>query len=169
MAITLSLIYKQFFPPKPTLTETNLPNLSGKHFIITGATSGVGLDLTHILYSAGGTVYMFTRNTSKTVKVISDIKTSCRTETPGTLHHIYIDLSDLTTITPAVKKFHALSSELDILFNNVGVSNIPLSARSAQGIEMHFATNCLGPHLLTKLSLPSLPRPQKPEPPEVSA
>ncbi|EHL00116.1 hypothetical protein M7I_3993 [Glarea lozoyensis 74030] len=43
MSTDLSLIYKQFFPPKPPLTEANLPDQTGKHFIVTGATSGVGI------------------------------------------------------------------------------------------------------------------------------
>jgi hypothetical protein len=108
MAITFGLIWKQLFPAKPSLTETNLPSLAGRHFMVTGATSGVGIDLTSILNSAVGTVYMFTRNSSKTLQAMSDIKSSQKTATPGALHHIHMDLVDLSTIQPAVEKFQKI-------------------------------------------------------------
>lgn len=44
------------FPPEPVFTDANLPSLEGKVYIVTGAASGVGLELAKILFLAGGTV-----------------------------------------------------------------------------------------------------------------
>ena len=52
----------QFFPPKPTLTEANLPSQKGKVFIVTGGASGVDFELCAILYQAGGKVYLVGRS-----------------------------------------------------------------------------------------------------------
>ncbi|KAF7196804.1 Short-chain dehydrogenase/reductase sthC [Pseudocercospora fuligena] len=54
--------YSQFFPPPPTLTESNLPSQSGKVFIVTGGAAGVGYELSKILYHAGGKVYIAGRS-----------------------------------------------------------------------------------------------------------
>jgi NAD(P)-dependent dehydrogenase (short-subunit alcohol dehydrogenase family) len=145
----------QFFPPKPTPTGANLPNLTGKVFIVTGSSSGVGLELTKLLYAAGGTVYMFTRSEATTLKLMDKIKSE-KFATPGTLHYIYIDLADLSTIPTAVAAYSKASPRLDILFNNAGIGSAPLSLKTAQGLEPHYTTNCAGPNLLTKLLLPDL-------------
>jgi len=55
----------QLFPPSPAFTEASLPDLAGKVFLITGATSGVGLELARILYAANGTVYVGGRDEDK--------------------------------------------------------------------------------------------------------
>lgn len=55
-------LYTQLFPPKPTLTEDNVPSQRGKVFIVTGGNSGVGYELCKILYGTGATIYMASRS-----------------------------------------------------------------------------------------------------------
>ncbi|KAF2228482.1 putative steroid dehydrogenase [Viridothelium virens] len=147
--------YSQFFPPKPSLTEANLQSQEDKVFIVTGGYSGVGFELCRILYQAGGKVYMAGRSEAKAEDAISKIKASETTST-GKLVFLRLSLDDLTTIKPAVETFTSSESNLNVLFNNAGVSNPPKGSVSAQGHELQMATNCLGHHLLTQLLLPAL-------------
>ena len=151
-------LYTQFFPPKPTLTGSNLPSQAGKVFIVTGASSGVGFELARILYTAGGTVYIMTRTESDALKAIDAIKESTKlsTSTPGVIKFIRLDLADLSTIPASVAAFRSAEIRLDVLFNNAGVSNVPLEHKTTQGLEPQVGINCVGPFLLTKLLLPLL-------------
>ncbi|CRG84205.1 hypothetical protein PISL3812_01522 [Talaromyces islandicus] len=159
MGVTWSL----FFPPHPTLTDANLPSQEGKVFIVTGGYSGIGFELCRILYEAGGKVYLAGRSEEKAqaaiqkIKALSSInKSPTAVPKPEELVFLSLSLDDLQTIKPAVDKFLADESRLDVLFNNAGVSNPPKGSVSSQGHELQFATNCLGPHLLTQLLLPIL-------------
>ncbi|CEO60955.1 hypothetical protein PMG11_05394 [Penicillium brasilianum] len=147
--------WSQFFPPKPTLTETNLPSQKGKVFIVTGGYSGVGFELCKILYQAGGKVYLAGRSEEKALQAIADIK-NASPNSEGEIVFLALKLDNLTTIKPAVEKFISAESRLDVLFNNAGVSNPPRGSVSSQGHELQLATNCLGHHLLAQLLLPTL-------------
>ncbi|PYI04019.1 steroid dehydrogenase [Aspergillus sclerotiicarbonarius CBS 121057] len=152
---TFKRIRPQIFPAKPTLTGANLPPQAGRVVIITGATSGLGLELARILYAAGATVYMGARNEAKANEVIHTITTSTA-PSAGKLIYLPLDLSDLRTIQPFVSAFLASSTRLDLLFNNAGVACIPLDQPTAQGLEPHLGTNCAAPYLLTTLLSPIL-------------
>ncbi len=147
--------FSQFFPPRPTMTEANLPSQKGKVFVVTGGASGVGLELCALLYQAGGRVYLAGRSETKAEAAITKIK-ACPMISSGELDFLLLSLEDLTTIKPAVETFMAKESRLDVLFNNAGVSLPPRGSVSAQGHELQMATNCLGHHLLTQLLLPIL-------------
>ena len=151
----MGAIWTQFVPPRPNLTEKNLPSLAGKIFIVTGGNAGIGLDVVKILYSKGGTVYVAGRSPNRVAAAIEEVK-SIPTDTPGQLKSLHLDLNDLTTVAPCAAKFLEQESRLDVLFNNAGVSHMPLGSTSAQGFEQHMGCNCLGPYLFTKLLLPTL-------------
>ncbi|CAH0021224.1 unnamed protein product [Clonostachys rhizophaga] len=146
----------QLFPPPPTYTEEHVPSLQGKVFLVTGGNAGVGLELVKILYSKGGRIYIASRSASKIATAIDLIKSTSLTTTPGELQSLIVDFSDLSTISSCASAFLAQESRLDVLWNNAGVSQAPIGSTSAQGHELHMATNCLGPFLLTKLLLPVL-------------
>lgn len=150
-------LWTQLFPPAPSLTETNLPTLVGKVFIVTGGNAGVGYELVRILYAKGGTVYIASRSPSKIESAIEDIK-SAHPSSPGQVKSLPVDLGDLTTISECASSFLAQETRLDVLWNNAGIAQVPAGSVSAQGHEAHVATNCLGHYLLTKLLLPVLRR-----------
>jgi NAD(P)-dependent dehydrogenase (short-subunit alcohol dehydrogenase family) len=160
----MGIIWSQFFPPAPSLTEANLQSQRGKVFIVTGGYSGVGLELCKILYRAGGKVYIAGRSEEHGSNAIAQIKSSIESS-DGTLVFLPLHLDDLASIKTAVETYNAAESRLDVLFNNAGVSNPPSGSVSAQGHDLQFATNCLGPHLLTQLLLPTLRRTSEGEPP----
>ncbi|KAL8744457.1 MAG: hypothetical protein Q9190_003308 [Brigantiaea leucoxantha] len=161
----MGLTFSQLFPPRPSLTEANLPPQSGKVFLITGGASGIGYELARILYHAGGTVYIAGRSESNGRQSIERIKSSTppplasassSSRSPGTLNFLHLDLADLSTVKPFVEAFQAQQPSLNVLFNNAGVSLPPVGSTSQQGIELQLATNCVGPYLLTQLLLPCL-------------
>ena len=154
----------QLFPPSPTFTEKNIPSLVGKVYIVTGGNAGVGLEVVKILYSKGATVYVAGRSAAKIATEIESIK-STYPESNGQLKSLLVDLSDLTTISTCTSTFLAQESRLDVLFNNAGVSRRRPGSASVQGHELHIATNCLGPFLLTKHLISILQRTAKLSPP----
>lgn len=148
-------ILTQFFPPRPTFTEKDVPSLVGKVFIVTGGNAGIGFELVKIIYSKGGTVYIAGRSSSGIAAAIESIR-STYPESRGQLKSLSLDLSDLTTVPTCASTFLAQESRLDVLWNNAGIAQAPPGSLSVQGYETHMGTNCLGPFLLTKLLLPVL-------------
>ncbi|KAK1854759.1 hypothetical protein CCHR01_02570 [Colletotrichum chrysophilum] len=141
--------FNQLFPPKPTFTEDELPDQSGRVFFITGGVSGIGLELCKILYAANATIYIATRSASKIATAIKELE-SLYPSSQGRLESLVLDLSDLTTIKPAADSFLAKETRLDVLVHNAGVMMPPKNSRSAQGHELQMGTNALGPFLLTR-------------------
>jgi NAD(P)-dependent dehydrogenase (short-subunit alcohol dehydrogenase family) len=143
------------FPTAPVLTEENLPSQKGKVFIVTGGYSGVGLELSKILFNAGAKVYVVGRSEGTAKKEIEDIKTATsNTASAGQLEFLYVDLGDLTTIKSAVDTFKTKETRLDVLWNNAGISLA--KGTTKQGFEVTVGTNCVGPFLFTQLLLPIL-------------
>ncbi|KAK3337582.1 hypothetical protein B0T19DRAFT_79267 [Cercophora scortea] len=148
---------QQFFPPKPTFSEADVPPQDGKVFIVTGGSSGIGLELCKILYRKNGRVYIAGRREPKARQAIQEILNATpAASSSGTLEYLPLDLADLSSIKTAVDAFKAKESHLHVLWNNAGVSQPPLGSLSTQGIELQLATNCLGPFLFTQLLLPLL-------------
>ncbi|KAH7064412.1 hypothetical protein BKA63DRAFT_525341 [Paraphoma chrysanthemicola] len=145
----------QIFPPKPTFTESSLPDLKGKVYIVTGASAGVGKELARLLYSRNGTVYLAARNAEKTQSAIDWISQS-HPSSSGALHFLKLDLNDLEGINPSVQDFLSKEKRLDVLFNNAGVMIPPKGSVTKQGHELQLGTNCLAPFLFTKLLTPLL-------------
>ncbi|GME49498.1 short-chain dehydrogenase [Neofusicoccum parvum] len=150
MCSTSTSTISQLFPPTPTFTEETLQDLAGKVVLITGAASGIGLELAKIVYSKNATVYIAARSVERANAGIQAIKA----EHPSSNSHLSplaIDLSNLATVKPAVDEFLRKESRLDVLVHNAGVMMPPAGATSEQGYDLEMATNCLGPFLLNKL------------------
>ncbi|EXJ88756.1 hypothetical protein A1O3_01820 [Capronia epimyces CBS 606.96] len=161
MVSRLRMFWGQSFRlPPPPLTEKNLPDQTGKVFIITGANSGVGYELSRILYVHNATVYVAARSESKGKDAIAAIA-KLHPESKGRLEFLFLDLSDLNTIKSSVDDFLRREDKLHWLNNNAGVMVPPSGSRGAQGIDLSYQTNILGPFLFTKLLLPVLRRTAK--------
>ncbi|KAI5294714.1 hypothetical protein KEM56_005787 [Ascosphaera pollenicola] len=118
--------------PRPTLTEENLPDQSGKVFIVTGGYSGVGWHLGKILYQRNGVVYIAGRRKDKFEEAVADIKKECPSST-GRLEYLHLDLSDLPTIAKTAQDFMAKEDRLDVLTNNAGVMVPPAGSKTMTG------------------------------------
>ncbi|KAI0146122.1 NAD(P)-binding protein [Xylariaceae sp. FL1272] len=151
-------LWQQFFPPAPSFTETDLVATchSDKVFIITGANSGIGLELVKMLYPTGATIYLAGRNLPKIATAIAQVTSfSPSPSTPAKLKSLHLDLSDLTTVKSAAATFTAHETRLDVLWNNAG-NGCPPGTVTQQGIEAHVGANCVAPLLFTQELLPLL-------------
>jgi len=156
--------WSQLFPPAAKLTEKNLPDQTGKVFIVTGGARGVGKELTQILYSHNAKVYIATRSSEKTTAAIESIK-SAFPNSKGALEYLYLDLADLSTIKKSAEDFLAKEQKLDVLWNNAGVMVPPQGSKTTQGYELQLGTNNVGPFLFTKFLTPVLESTAKTTPP----
>ncbi|KAH6705287.1 putative short-chain dehydrogenase [Leptodontidium sp. 2 PMI_412] len=151
--------FSAMFPPAPTFTEKDLPSLTGKVYIVTGAASGVGFELAKILYLAGGTVYIAARSTTRCEGAIDKIKTQTSdVKSSGKLESMVVDLADLRTVKGAVDGFLRRETRLDVLVHNAGVMTPPSGSKDKHGHDLEMGTNCLAPYLLTVLLEPILIR-----------
>ncbi|KAI0392328.1 short-chain dehydrogenase [Xylariaceae sp. FL0594] len=150
---------RQVFPGKPTFTENDIPDLSGKVYIVTGANTGIGKEVARILYSKNAAVWIAARNEEKARAAIASIReeeAKASSSSSGRLEFLRLDLGDLSTIKASAEAFLARESRLDVLFNNAGVMMPPRGSKTAQGHELQLGTNCLGPFLFTQLLTPTL-------------
>jgi len=128
-------------------TADDLPDLSGKVMLITGANSGLGLESTRALAAKGAHVIMACRNADKAQSAVADI----RAATPSaSLEVMTLDLSSLASVRAFAGAVLAKHERIDVLLNNAGIMAIPY-AKTADGFEMQFGTNHLGHFALTGL------------------
>ncbi|KAH7391404.1 putative short-chain dehydrogenase [Cadophora sp. MPI-SDFR-AT-0126] len=153
-----------FSNTKPPLTEKNLPDQSGKVFIVTGSTGGLGKDLAQMLYAQNAKIYIAARSEQKARQVIDEIKGKFPTS-KGALVYLHLDLNDLTTIKASAESFLAQEKSLHVLWNNAGVMRPPQGSVTKQGYELQIGTNNVAPFLFTKLLTPLLKETAKISPP----
>ncbi|KAL3421161.1 putative short-chain dehydrogenase [Phlyctema vagabunda] len=147
--------YSQLFPPKATFTEQNLADQTGKVFIVTGSSTGVGKALAEILYSHNAKIYIAARSEERSQAAIESIKSKFP-NSKGALAFLHLDLGDLSTIKKSAEDFLGKEDRLDVLWNNAGVMVPPQGSKTEQGYEMQLGTNNVGPFLFTKLLTPKL-------------
>lgn len=132
-------------------TQNNIPDLSGKVAIVTGANSGLGLHATQQLAKHGCLVVMACRD----LKKAECAKQSILEQVPqAKLIILQLDLADLSSVANFVDNFKN-AYPLSLLLNNAGVMNLPFG-KTQDGFEMHFGINHLGHFALTGLLLPLL-------------
>lgn len=147
----------QMFPPAAAFTESALSSgsLKDKVFVVTGASAGVGKELSRLLYSLHGTVYLAARSKERANAAIDWIRET-HPDSKGRLEFLYLELADLESIKPAAEEFLGKEKRLDVLFNNAGVMVPPQGSKTKQGWELQLGTNCLGHYAFTKLLTPLL-------------
>ncbi|MDX6404158.1 MAG: hypothetical protein QOH70_1613 [Blastocatellia bacterium] len=121
-------------------------DLSGKRAIVTGASSGIGVETARALAGAGADVTLAVRDTDAGDRTAADI-----TATTGNtgVHVGRLDLADQASVATFVANW---SGPLHLLVNNAGVMALPDLQRTPEGWEMQFATNHLG-HFALALGL----------------
>jgi len=118
-------------------------NLDGKHAIVTGAASGIGIDTARALAHAGAGVTLAVRNLDAG-KVIAQRITEATANRNVFVR--YLDIADQHSIATFVVGW---KGPLHILVNNAGIMALPSLERTSAGWEMQFATNFLGHFALT--------------------
>jgi NAD(P)-dependent dehydrogenase (short-subunit alcohol dehydrogenase family) len=122
----------------------DLPDMTGRSVIVTGANSGIGRAAARAFAGAGARVVLAVRDTGKGEAAAAAM--------PGTTEVRRLDLASLASIREFADGW---SGPLDLLVNNAGVMVPPLS-RTAEGFELQFGTNHLGHFALTNLLLPDV-------------
>lgn len=126
----------------------DVPSQTGRRFLITGASAGIGWEAAKLLAARGGEVIMACRDLAKGEAALAPIAA----EVPGAaLSVLQLDLADLASVRAAADRVE----RIDVLINNAGVMNPPLM-QTAQGFELQFGTNHLGHFALTALLLPKI-------------
>lgn len=127
-------------------------SLTGNFAVVTGASSGLGVETARALASAGARVLLLARNKDKLQQVANNL----RQDNPDAQIDLEImDLADLDSVRLAAAVIAKNYPVINILLNNAGVMACPLG-RTAQGFEMQFGTNHMGHFLLTCLLVPTL-------------
>ncbi len=125
---------------------TDIPDLSGRTYLVTGATSGLGLESAKALAAAGGQVILAGRSAQR----LSD----AQNQIPRHTESLLVDLADLESVHKAAENLPV--DTLDVLINNAGIMAPPLG-RTVDGFETQIGTNHLGHFALTGLLLPKMP------------
>src|SRR6266550_3219467 len=126
--------------------------MNGKIAIVTGASAGMGRQISLELARAGVTVVMVCRDRERGQAAVADVRERSGNAGPELL---LADLSSQQSIRSAVSEFQSHHQQLHLLVNNVGVS-LPRRTETVDGIETVLATNHLAPFLVTNLLLATL-------------
>jgi len=128
-------------------------DLQGRTFLVTGANSGIGRATVEALAARGGRVVLAARSEERTRPVLDGIRAQHRS---AAVEFLQVDVSDLASVRRAAATYLATGRPLDVLVNNAGVAGT--RALSADGFDLTYATNHIGPFLLTSLLLPAIER-----------
>lgn len=126
-------------------TQNDMPDMTGKVVIITGANSGLGLASTKAIACKGAAVIMACRNLAKAEKAKAEVLA----ETTGAdVEIMELDNASLVSVKAFADAFKASYNRLDLLLNNAGVMAIPRT-ETEDGFEMQIGVNHLGHFALT--------------------
>ena len=131
----------------PTTTAAEIVanvDLRGRRAVVTGASSGIGVETARALASTGAEVTLAVRNVEGGRKVADGIAATLPDAAPVQVGQL--DLADPASVAGFVRTW---SGPLHILVNNAGVMALPKLTRTPAGYEMQFATNHLGHFALT--------------------
>ncbi|MBC7296401.1 MAG: SDR family NAD(P)-dependent oxidoreductase, partial [Dietzia sp.] len=131
-------------------TSIEIPDLTGQTWLITGATSGVGLETARSASDRGARVVLAVRDTRRGREVADSL--------PGPSRVVELDLASLESVRRAADELRGGEPEpIDVLVNNAGAIT-PRRRETADGFEMLLGVNVLGPFLFTNLVLPGVRR-----------
>ena len=135
-------------------TERDIPDLTGRTAVVTGANGGLGLQTALALAGAGAHVVMASRDPEKSAAAEVRLRAS---HPSASVEVVPLDLGDLSSVAAAAQSVLARHERVDLLVNNAGVMAMP-QRTTADGFEMQFGVNHLGHWALTAHLLPALLR-----------
>ena len=128
-------------------TIKDIPDLTGKTIIVTGANSGLGFESVKAFASKGALVIIACRSLNRGEVAKKQITESYPT---SKLKVMELNLMDLESITDFVTRFKQNNTRLDVLLNNAGIMTVPYGL-TKNGFESQVGTNHLGHFALTGL------------------
>lgn len=133
-------------------TADDMPDLTGKIVVVTGANSGIGYEAVRELARNGAHVVLACRDAARTHEAIEHVRALQPT---ASLEFLQLDLASLASVHRFAEELAERHPRLDVLCNNAGVMAIPYR-KTADGFEMQLGTNHLGHFALTGLLLERL-------------
>jgi NAD(P)-dependent dehydrogenase (short-subunit alcohol dehydrogenase family) len=127
-------------------------DLTGKRFLVTGASAGLGVETTRALAAHGASVTMAVRDLTKGATALDEIVAAVP---DADLELRPLDLADLASVRTFADGFLEDHDRLDVLIANAGIMACPYGT-TADGFELQFGTNHLGHFLLITRLLPAL-------------
>jgi NAD(P)-dependent dehydrogenase (short-subunit alcohol dehydrogenase family) len=127
-----------------TFSAADVPSMTGRTVVVTGANSGIGRVTARELAAKGARVVLAVRDVEKGRAAAAAMT--------GDVEVRRLDLADLGSVRAFADE---LTGPVDVLVNNAGVM-IPPFSRTADGFELQFGTNHLGHFALTNLLLPRI-------------
>jgi len=124
-------------------------DIRGKTVLVTGATSGIGLEASVALARQGARVIMVGRNQAKTEAARADVASRSGSKE---VSYLLADFASQASVRALANAVRSQADRLDVLVNNAGGVNKARTV-TADGIETTFAVNHLGYFLLTNLLL----------------
>ena len=131
-----------------------MASLTGKLYLVTGSTDGIGRHTAEKLYHAGAHVMVHGRNAARVQDVVDSLNASGN----GSVSSFVADLSDFSQVRrlAAEVKETLGDKQLTCLINNAGVYEKQKAIATSSGLEMTWAVNVAAPYLLTSLLLDSI-------------
>ncbi|GFG06202.1 short-chain dehydrogenase TIC 32, chloroplastic [Aspergillus udagawae] len=123
--------------------------LTRSSILITGASSGIGIETAKTLFATGATLYLTARNLNKAKKALGDMVSSPR------VHLLELDLESLASVRACAAEVLSKTKTLNVFIANAGVMATP-EGRTKDGFETQFGTNYLSHFLLFLLLRPAL-------------
>ncbi|GAA5920338.1 hypothetical protein JCM6882_009767, partial [Rhodosporidiobolus microsporus] len=137
--------------------ERDMPDLTGKVALVTGANTGIGFETAKQLVQHNARVYVAARSEEKALAAVEKLNAFAREkESEGEARWVRLDLGDLDSVKRAAEEFKGREKQLDLLFCNAGVMACPVDLLTTQGYDLQWGTNVIGHYLLCTLLLPSL-------------
>src|SRR6202050_3487333 len=128
-----------------------VPGQAGKLIVVTGSNSGIGKEAARRLGAAGARVILAVRTPAKGEEAKAEILAE---EPDAQLEVRRADLADLASVREFADGLIAEGTPVDVLVNNAGVMAPPARMTTADGFELQFGSNFLGPFALTVRLLP---------------
>ena len=140
-------------PRIATFRDDDVPDQSGRTVVVTGATGGLGLRVSEVLAAQGARVLVGSRNAQRGRAALERIAAAASGAAPELVN---LDLASLDSVRAAAADIRGRTEDrLHVLINNGGIMAPPLTF-SVDGFESQWATNVIGPALLTRLLRPAL-------------
>jgi NAD(P)-dependent dehydrogenase (short-subunit alcohol dehydrogenase family) len=127
-----------------TWSHVDLPDMTGRTVVVTGASSGLGAATARALAAAGATTVLAVRDVVKGERAATTMA--------GQTQVRALDLERLASVRAFAA---AWDGDIDVLINNAGIMLVP-EGRTADGFERQIGTNHLGHFALTNLLLPHI-------------
>lgn len=139
-----------------------IDTLRGKVAVITGCSTGLGVETVRVLYEAGLTLFLTSRDMKRQEGVIHDIVANSpifkdAADKPPRPTGVEIHLDSLDSVRKGAEAILGQTNAIHLLINNAGVMAIPYE-KTADGFEIHLETNHMAHFLLFQLLEPALLR-----------